>query len=74
MPGGRLTTAALVVDGRRALAWPFDSIVILALVAGIWLVVIGVFEIVLAFQIHKAGKTISDAGHVGHAGEAVHAA
>jgi len=65
---------ASIIAGVVVLAWPFDSIVILALVAGIWLVVIGMFEIVLGFQIHKAGKTISDAGHVGHAGEAVHAA
>jgi Short repeat of unknown function (DUF308) len=59
------------IAGVVVLAWPFDSIVILALVAGIWLVVIDVFEIVSAFQIRKAGKTINDAGH---ARQGVHAA
>ena len=56
-----------VVAGIVVLAWPFDSIVILALVAGSWLVVIGVFEIVSAFQIRKAGETIANADHTVHA-------
>ncbi|MGO9653129.1 MAG: hypothetical protein ACLPYH_13055, partial [Mycobacterium sp.] len=32
----------------------------LTLVVGIWLVVIGVYEIVEAFGIRKAGKTVHD--------------
>lgn len=52
-----------LIGGTVILAWPFDSIVVLALVVGTWLVVIGVFEIVSAFQIRKAGKTIAHAEH-----------
>jgi uncharacterized membrane protein HdeD (DUF308 family) len=36
--------------GFIVLAWPFDSIVMLAFVAGAWLVVIGVFKIVAALS------------------------
>jgi uncharacterized membrane protein HdeD (DUF308 family) len=56
-----------LIGGTVVLAWPFDSIVILAVVAGNWLIVIGVFEIVSAFQIRKAGKTITDADHAARA-------
>jgi uncharacterized membrane protein HdeD (DUF308 family) len=52
-----------LIGGTVILAWPFDSIVVLALVVGTWLVVIGVFEIVSALQIRKAGKTIAHAEH-----------
>jgi integrase len=47
-----------IIAGIVVLAWPFDSIVILALVVGIWLIVIGVVEIVSAFQMRKDVKTI----------------
>ena len=46
--------------GIIILAWPFDSIAILTLVVGIWLVVIGVFEIVAAFAIRKDANTLKD--------------
>jgi uncharacterized membrane protein HdeD (DUF308 family) len=61
-----------LIAGMVVLAWPFDSIVILALVVGIWLVVIGVFEIVSALQLRKAGKSITDAGHAVRAAQAAH--
>jgi uncharacterized membrane protein HdeD (DUF308 family) len=52
------TLAGIVV-----LAWPFDSIVMLAYVAGAWLVVIGVFETVAALStrhdMNTAEKRIS---------------
>ena len=48
------------IAGIIVLAWPFDSLAILTLVVGIWLVVIGVYEIVEAFGIRKAGKTVHD--------------
>ena len=38
------------------LASPFDSIGTLALVVGIWLIVIGVFEVVSASAIRRTGK------------------
>jgi len=49
------------IAGVVVLAWPFDSLVTLTLVVGSWLVVIGVFEVVEAFVIRKAGKTVHDA-------------
>jgi uncharacterized membrane protein HdeD (DUF308 family) len=50
-----------IIAGIVVLAYPFDSIVTLALVAGIWLIVLGVFEIVSAFGIRKAGNTVKEA-------------
>lgn len=50
-----------IIAGIVVLAYPFDSIVTLALVAGIWLIVLGVFEIISAFGIRKAGKTVNEA-------------
>ena len=47
------------IAGMVVLAWPFDSIVVLAIVAGAWLVVIGISQIIWAFQ---ARKTVYDAG------------
>ncbi len=57
------TGVVSIVAGTVVLAWPFDSIVILAFVTGIWLVVIGIVEIVSAFQIHKAAKVFDNADH-----------
>jgi uncharacterized membrane protein HdeD (DUF308 family) len=56
------------------LAWPFDSIVILALVVGIWLIVIGFVEIVSAFRMRKDVKTIKRDWNRGQTGHAVPAA
>jgi uncharacterized membrane protein HdeD (DUF308 family) len=51
-----------VIGGVVALAWPFDSIVVLAFVTGVWLIVFGVVRIVQSFGIRKdataAGKTL----------------
>jgi uncharacterized membrane protein HdeD (DUF308 family) len=49
-----------LVAGVVVIASPFESIVTLAIVVGIWLIVIGVFEVVSAFGIRKAAKTVSD--------------
>jgi uncharacterized membrane protein HdeD (DUF308 family) len=46
-----------LVAGVVMLASPFDSLVTLAIVVGVWLIVIGVFEVVAAFGIRKAAKT-----------------
>ncbi len=43
-----------LLAGIIVLASPFASIVTLAIVVGVWFVVIGVFEIVSAFRIRKA--------------------
>ena len=48
-----------LIAGVVVLASPFDSIATLTLVVGIWLIVIGVFEVVSAFGIRKAGKDVA---------------
>lgn len=45
-----------LIAGIVVMAAPFESIVTLALVVGIWLVVIGVFEIASSFGIRSASK------------------
>ncbi|ORB41546.1 hypothetical protein BST39_11960 [Mycobacterium paraseoulense] len=48
-----------LLAGIVVLASPLESIVTLALVVGIWFVVLGVFEIVSSFGIRKASKTLT---------------
>ncbi|WP_369805014.1 HdeD family acid-resistance protein [Mycobacterium sp. IS-836] len=48
-----------LLAGIVVIASPFDSIITLALVVGVWFVVIGVFEIVSSFGIRKASKTLA---------------
>jgi uncharacterized membrane protein HdeD (DUF308 family) len=48
-----------LVAGVVMLASPFESIATLTVVVGIWLIVIGVFEVVSAFGIRKAGKDLA---------------
>ena len=45
-----------LVAGIVMLASPFESIATLTTVVGIWLIVIGLFEVVSAFGIRKASK------------------
>jgi uncharacterized membrane protein HdeD (DUF308 family) len=52
--------AISLVAGVVMLASPFESIATLTFVVGIWLVVIGVFEVVSAFGIRKAGKEVKN--------------
>jgi uncharacterized membrane protein HdeD (DUF308 family) len=47
-----------LLAGIVVLASPFASIVTLAIVVGVWFVVIGVFEIVSSFGIRKASKEL----------------
>lgn len=47
-----------LIAGIVVLASPFDSLYTLALVAGVWFIVIGVFEIVSSFGIRKASKKL----------------
>jgi uncharacterized membrane protein HdeD (DUF308 family) len=47
------------IAGMIVITWPFDSIGLLAVVAGAWLVVIGICQIVWAFQ---ARRTVADTG------------
>lgn len=48
-----------LLAGIVVLASPFSSIVTLAIVVGVWFVVIGVFEIVSSFGIRKASKELA---------------
>ena len=50
-----------VIAGLVVLVWPFDSIVVLVLVAGVWLVVLGVVQIIQSFQIRKDARTVREA-------------
>jgi uncharacterized membrane protein HdeD (DUF308 family) len=49
-----------ILAGIVVLASPFESILILTTVVGIWLIVIGAFEIVSAFGIRKAGQKVEE--------------
>ena len=48
-----------LLAGIVMLASPFESLATLAVVVGIWLIVIGVFEVVSAFGIRKAATAVS---------------
>ncbi len=47
-----------VIAGIVVMGWPFDSIVVLAIVAGAWLVVIGITQIIWAFQARRDARTV----------------
>ena len=47
-----------VLAGMVVVAWPISSIVVLAIVAGAWLVVIGTAQIVWAVKARKAGAKV----------------
>ncbi|BBZ75863.1 membrane protein [Mycolicibacterium anyangense] len=49
-----------LLAGIVVLASPFPSLATLTLVVGIWLVVIGVFEVVSSFGIRKAAKNLGE--------------
>ena len=46
-----------VIAGLVVLVWPFDSIAVLTLAAGIWLAIIGITQIIQVFQTRKAANT-----------------
>jgi uncharacterized membrane protein HdeD (DUF308 family) len=50
-----------VLAGLVVLVWPFDSIAVLTLAAGIWFVIIGITHIIQAFQTRKAANTAEHA-------------
>jgi uncharacterized membrane protein HdeD (DUF308 family) len=64
LPGrGWYVTAGIisVIAGLMVLVWPFDSIAVLTLAAGIWLIVIGITQMVQAFQTRKAANAAHQA-------------
>lgn len=48
-----------LLAGVVMLATPFDSLAVLTMVVGIWLIVLGGFEVIAAFGIRKAVKTLT---------------
>jgi len=60
LPGRGWYIAAGIISllaGLVVLVWPFDSIAVLTLATGIWLVIIGITQIIQAFQARKAANT-----------------
>ena len=55
-----------LVAGVVVLASPFDSIGTLALVVGVWLIVIGVMEVVAAVAIRRATNNLAEQGQPAH--------
>jgi uncharacterized membrane protein HdeD (DUF308 family) len=51
--------AISIIAGVVMLASPFESIATLTFVVGIWLIVIGVFEVISAFGVRKAAKDVA---------------
>lgn len=49
-----------IIAGVVVLASPFDSLVTLVLVVGIWLIIMGVFEIASSFGIRGAANKVDD--------------
>jgi uncharacterized membrane protein HdeD (DUF308 family) len=45
-----------VIAGLAVLVWPFDSIAVLTVAVGIWLVIIGITQIVQAFHTRKSAN------------------
>jgi uncharacterized membrane protein HdeD (DUF308 family) len=50
-----------VIAGIVVLVWPIGSLVVLTVVAGIWLVVLGLFEIIASFRVRSLGKQAAGA-------------
>jgi len=47
-----------VIAGIVLVAWPIDSITVLAWITGVWLAILGILGIVLAFMVRGAGKDL----------------
>jgi len=60
LPGRGWYIAAGIISllaGLAVLVWPFESIAVLTLATGIWLIVIGIGQAIQAIQTRKAAKT-----------------
>ncbi|HEX2214827.1 MAG TPA: DUF308 domain-containing protein, partial [Mycobacterium sp.] len=51
-----------LIAGVVMLAAPFESLETLTIVVGIWLIILGVFEVVSAFGIRTASKRLAEGG------------
>jgi uncharacterized membrane protein HdeD (DUF308 family) len=50
-----------IIAGMVVIAWPFSSIVMLAIVTGVWLVIIGIAQIVWALRARKGINSVERA-------------
>ena len=50
-----------IIAGIIVLQYPIDSAVTLALIGGIWLIILGIMQIVAAFQIRRVAKVLDAA-------------
>jgi uncharacterized membrane protein HdeD (DUF308 family) len=56
-----LSGLIIVIGGGVLIISPIDSIAILALVAGCWLIAIGIVDVITAFQVRHRAKTVGAA-------------
>jgi uncharacterized membrane protein HdeD (DUF308 family) len=64
LPGrGWYVVAGIIsaIAGLVMLVWPFESIAVLTLATGIWLIIIGITQVIQAFQTRKAANTVRQA-------------
>jgi len=52
------------IAGVVVLVWPFDSIAVLTIATGVWLVVLGVVGVVQGFVMRNDSKSVREAGDV----------
>jgi len=52
--------AVTILAGVVVLSYPFDSLVTLTLVVGVWLIIIGVTEIIAGLQIRHTGREVTN--------------
>ena len=50
-----------IIAGVVVLGYPFSSLVTLTVVVGVWLIVIGIFEIIAGLQLRKTGNEVRTA-------------
>ena len=56
-----VTGIVSAIAGLVMLVWPFESIAVLTLATGIWLIIIGITQVIQAFQTRKAANTAHEA-------------
>ncbi|PXX71034.1 uncharacterized membrane protein HdeD (DUF308 family) [Nocardia tenerifensis] len=56
-----------VIAGIVLIAWPLTSVATLAIVVGVWLIVLGIMEIIVAFGVRKDAKAMRGVATGAHA-------
>lgn len=49
-----------IIAGVIVLVWPIGSLTVLTLVIGVWLVVLGIFEVIAAFRVRSLSKRAAE--------------